>query len=970
MTAPPGSSRSPARGRRRCGPRPYPHPIPAPQRLGLAVAAAVGRAVGAAIVLAALLGGFPAVLVAAAGWPLPRAIPTWQQVSALLTGPGLPDQVLINTLACAGWVCWVLLTLSAVLEVTATVRRVPVPHVPGLRPAQALIGALIAALALAPLLLRPDDALLQARPAVTHTAPARTEAVNLTGTLTLVVDGSTYTYPVRPGDTLWDIANAWLGDPHRWPEIYRLNAGHHFPDVGGTLTDPDLIYPGWRLALPGDARPPADEPDTPRPTPTPSSQPATTTTPTPTPAETVDPAATAVTAEPDDGRNSPSPTSTGHETADRDTEGVALHGGWIGLPFAAALTAAATLAWHRRRRRPHTDPTGQPDADTTSGSPHNQDVDHDGIDDPLPLPASVIAARRQVRRLAPDLLQPTPPDLTVRQAAQAHRDGLPVPPPPPPGPDGPTLAGLPTPLPADGLALTGPGASDAVRALLVATLTAGGPDDGDAQGRVVIPRATWQRLFPAPTAGDERPQPVLDPDRVPRLTVTGDLGQALTRIEADLISRRRLLLDADACDVTTYRNDPDHEPIPLTLLITTPPGPEHTDRLTSAARLGTTLNVTTVLLGLGTHATTLTVDADGHLPGHPARTGPSRLAVLDLDTALDLLRGLMEPSPDGLAASMVRPSASPDAARTTVQNRIVNGSPPPASAVSPPAEPPPAAPSPSRVTAHVLGTPVILMPDGTPVDSVREAALELLTYLAVHRDGADLDDIKEALYGDATRDRARQRLATDVANLRNRLRHALGTDTKNNAELVVNTGGRYHLNPDLLAIDWWQVQDAVTRAKHSTAPDERRTALQDALAAYHGPLADDRDYDWATRPREQTRRTSNWIHAHLARLLIDTDPSHAAALLETACDQDPYDEDLARLALQAHARTGNTTAIKTRMSRLRSALDELDETPDDQTEGLVRNLLARTAALTTGHAPAAERPRTRTPAPRQTARPR
>ncbi len=54
---------------------------------------------------------------------------------------------------------------------------------------------------------------------------------------------------VVPGDTLWDISEDELGDGARYPEIYDLNAGITQPD-GRTLTDPDLIQPGWRLRLP------------------------------------------------------------------------------------------------------------------------------------------------------------------------------------------------------------------------------------------------------------------------------------------------------------------------------------------------------------------------------------------------------------------------------------------------------------------------------------------------------------------------------------------------------------------------------------------------------------------------------------------------------------------------------------------------------------------------------------------------
>jgi DNA-binding SARP family transcriptional activator len=1007
-----------------------------------------GKAVAAALALGALLVGLPAVLVASAGWPLPHSVPGWHQVEALLTGPGLPDSVLIDTLACLGWVCWTLLALSALVEIAAGLRHIPTPRLPALSPAQTLVAALVAALTLAPLLPRPGEAVSSERAPVTHSATdldptPSVDQQDPTGHLTLLVGDATYTCAVRPGDTLWDIAREWLGDPHRWPEIYRLNAGHRFPAVGGTLTDPDLIYPGWRLTLPDDAHPPGtgtgtgtgtgqqatpppmprpsapssgDEVTVPPPLPQPTPSAGTTTQPSPILAATPTPeAVTSTTAEGQVDAPAPAPattTSPAPSTVDAQpphehrtpSQAVEVPGGWIGLPFAAAVALAATAAWQRRRRRYRTEPipldlpghtAAEPDPDTDA------DAGADADDDDLPpLPSVVIAARQQVRRHAPALLQPRR-DVTVREAAQALRTRAPLPPTAAPGPDGPSLAGLPTRLPDGALGLIGPGAHAAARALLVATLTAGRPDDTDAQGHVLITAPTLTTLLPQRQNLDDAAHP--DHLRnLPGLTVTDDLPDALTRLEADLIARRRLLLDADAADLTAYRQQPDHEPVPRLLLITDTPVAALVDRVTATSELGAALGVSTVIIGFWPGDTTVTVTTDGHLdpaavlpaPLAPAENDAPRLAVLDARATLDILATLA-PNPNGNArrpvhdsATATPPAASPlpppsaVAAATSLPAESGHRQatlPPVGDATDPPTQdsqtpdslvtglsgPSTAAPAHmSRVTAHVLGNPAILTADGTPVDSIREAALELLAYLAMHRDGAALDDIKEALYGDATRDRARQRLSTDVANLRGRIRHAAtngdsngNSDTTNGdkaGDPVVNSGGRYHLNPELLDIDWWRVQDAAARAKKATTPADQVAALQEALIHYHGPLAQDRDYEWAARAREHTRRLGVAIHARLAALVGDSAPARAAQLLEAACELDPYHEDTAQLAMRAHARIGDTEAVKARLRRLRAALDELDEAPDEGTEEVAKQCVGGRQRSRPGHASRSE----------------
>ncbi|MFC0504982.1 BTAD domain-containing putative transcriptional regulator [Micromonospora costi] len=203
---------------------------------------------------------------------------------------------------------------------------------------------------------------------------------------------ATPTYTVRRGDSLCRIAARTLGDPDRWPEIYALNRGTHFPHVGGTLRDPNLIYPGWELELPTDPAPsdaprpappqrnhdaptePGPQPSVPSTHPSPSGDTSSAATPstdraaaspaTPGAAPTATgpggaagspPPATAPatspppTSSPSAGNAEPTRLPTGQPN---QPHGILLpSGSWLDLGLAAAITTAVALIWAHRRRR-------------------------------------------------------------------------------------------------------------------------------------------------------------------------------------------------------------------------------------------------------------------------------------------------------------------------------------------------------------------------------------------------------------------------------------------------------------------------------------------------------------------------------------------------------------------------------------------------------------------------------------------
>jgi DNA-binding SARP family transcriptional activator len=814
-------------------------------------------------------------------------------------------------------------------------------------------------------------------------------------------------YEVRHDDWLGIIAERYLGDFDRYPDIQRLN-----PDL---IDDPDHIEPGWRLILPADAydhgarvhatgllvvTPPATtnptnpaDPTQPGPggaQPSPNgggaSSPAPSATPSPSvrpssPSSSPAPSTTASSTEAaggpaasaNAGNSDPAPHSDppaqqqpGHR------HGVSLPGGWISLPFAAALVAAAAMVWLRRRHR---------------YVPTPLDPDASDDEDLRPLPPVVNRVRRAVREQAPELLQPTPPATPTvadfHAADAAHRPDL-----PPVGPGGVDLAGLGDRIPTGGLGLVGLGAEAAARGLLVATLSAGSPADPDAKGQVIIPADALTTLLGADAVqvGD-----------IPRLQVTANLSEALARAEELVIERRRLLQDHDADDLAELRTaHPYHPPMPPVLMVADTPPAELRARLTTALHLGEALQISAVLLGDWPCGDTLTVHADGRT-NNTNTPGGRRLGVLDVPTTLHLLQVLKEAhtgqppttTVDTLpGADLTTPAPAiqpPDDATTapasdaTEPAPVDSSSAPAITAAAPttgpatdaasaadtavadateevdvadeaePAEQPDnvaataatgAKPGRSRaVRVDLLGEPAILDRDGSPVDGLRHHARELLVYLAVHRSGADLSQIMEAFWPTATVRRAGERLSTEVGNLRGRIKHAAGvTKDDKGFQPVVNTGSRYHLNPDAVDIDVWRLIDLLRRVGTITDSTAKATLLRQAVDAYTGTLADGHDYDWIDQPREQLRRYGIRARLDLAALLGDTEPATAADLVHAAAQLDPINEDLARQAMRAMARVGDAAAVRAVLQQLRAALDDIDEEPSAETIAVAAQL--------------------------------
>ena len=206
------------------------------------------KGLGALLVLLLLMVGIPAALILFAGNP----IPTMPELQQALTGVDFGGTFLLGTiLPLIGWGFWASFVFSVLVEARAALNNVTAPQLAGLRPQQALAGALVAAVL----------AIGAGTPATAMTAQPSTNGSSISTQLedTQLEDAPSQPtdqadarqYTIQTGDTLWGVAEQKLGDGSRWSELAEGLKNRPQAD-GTTMSDPSLIYVGWTVELPGD----------------------------------------------------------------------------------------------------------------------------------------------------------------------------------------------------------------------------------------------------------------------------------------------------------------------------------------------------------------------------------------------------------------------------------------------------------------------------------------------------------------------------------------------------------------------------------------------------------------------------------------------------------------------------------------------------------------------------------------------
>jgi DNA-binding SARP family transcriptional activator len=199
----------------------------------------VGSAVTALVVFAAV----PAVLALLVGDPLG---------GGLGHGWGHTARLALSVLALVAWAAWAACSGQLIRSVTHQVRRGQAGLALDARwtdrvAARIAVGILAMTTISVPVVVAGTNAGAATVAVAPRSALAPTTAAPSASPM--LDDATTAAYMVKPGDSLWSIAQSQLGDGADWTEIAALNIGHSMAG-GEVFVDPSLIHAGWTLVLP------------------------------------------------------------------------------------------------------------------------------------------------------------------------------------------------------------------------------------------------------------------------------------------------------------------------------------------------------------------------------------------------------------------------------------------------------------------------------------------------------------------------------------------------------------------------------------------------------------------------------------------------------------------------------------------------------------------------------------------------
>lgn len=244
-------------------------------------------------------------------------------------------------------------------------------------------------------------------------------------------------------------------------------------------------------------------------------------------------------------------------------------------------------------------------------------------------------------------------------------------------------------------------------------------------------------------------------------------------------------------------------------------------------------------------------------------------------------------------------------------------------------EPPPASTD-GQVGVRLLGRFELT---GTDRDQPhRKAALELIAYLALKKDGAARDELLEALWPDEDPRRSEQRFWQASTEARKLLHGGLRRKRD-----------RYLLDRKHVDVDLDELERLLGEAEKAPAIAGRRELLERALALIRDEPLAGIDTAWAQGETRRLRALQVELLEQVGRHRLEAgEPAAAIDAAERGIAIDSSNERLAQLAMEAEATLGRRDAIIERYEQLTHELGErLGLEPERETKLLYRRLLSQ-----------------------------
>ncbi|WP_157441524.1 AfsR/SARP family transcriptional regulator [Actinoplanes awajinensis] len=380
--------------------------------------------------------------------------------------------------------------------------------------------------------------------------------------------------------------------------------------------------------------------------------------------------------------------------------------------------------------------------------------------------------------------------------------------------------------------------------------------------------ATNDHALPTSVTNDDLPRGYLylhgagAPDAARGLIVTAALTSAITpgtpaRLQVRHTDWQWLLPGIDTAALPGIRlieQPRDHPQGP-------PPGTPPQQARSSQTGMSSDLTMTTIVLDYTTTPTARwRIDPDGTTTG-TGITEIRRLCTLDRRAATDLL-GLIRRGP------------------TTDDHPTAQDPQPPART---------AAPTTPIAQLTLLGDCTLTVA-GKPVKLRRTAGLQILTYLAIHPEGASRSELIAAIWPHLPPATITQRLHTTISALRSQLQQI--------GDPVIRRGDHYRLNITAVSSDLQQWRATAAEARTALNETARADACKRLLEIYKGELAATYPWPWINTAREAMRRDA--LDACIT-LADSSHPAEALARLQTATTIDPYNT-----AIQQRTPRGST----------------------------------------------------------------